>query len=303
MCQCQCNPLARVTVALGLPYLLVNRAQKFSSDAFLFFFCVSYQLLQGVIQLGQAYVNLCEIGDVSHLDWTQEYKCKSVMGKNVIAEIESKSAEFEGCISTCKEHINSLRMKYQELNYFTTQQLLFLRKELAGLKHNATMNSLHLQVYALLEKVLPGLHRSSLQTALLGAGIFTPHLLDDTYTDDAASRNAREQVPSCIQEREDQRAVGQQVVEKYEQLLDNLETLDYSEPDRLAVAAIFENLKGTEAELVFWCVQNNGNSDLIDKNYGKALDDPRFSGIVSQDAESDLESSQSSQHSDDIHER
>ena len=26
MCKCQGNPLARVTLALGLPYLLVNRA-------------------------------------------------------------------------------------------------------------------------------------------------------------------------------------------------------------------------------------------------------------------------------------
>ena len=26
MCECQGNPLARVTLALGLPYLLVNRA-------------------------------------------------------------------------------------------------------------------------------------------------------------------------------------------------------------------------------------------------------------------------------------
>lgn len=262
-------------------------------------------MLQGVIQLGQAYVNLCEIGDVSHLDWTQEYRCnrQSVMGKKVIDDIESKRTEFERRFSACKEHINSLRRKHQELNHFTIQQLLFLRKELAGLKHGATMNSLHLQVYTLLEKVLPGLHRSSLRTALLGAGIFTPHLHDDTYSDVAASRNASEQVPSCIQQREDQRTVDQQVVEKYEQLLNNLEKLDYSEPDRLAVAALFENLEGTDAELVVWCVQNNGNSDLIEKNYDKASDDPRFSGIASQDAESDLESSQSSQRSDDILER
>ena len=268
-----------------------------------FLFCVSSQLLQGVIQLGQAYVNLCEIGDVSHLDWSQEYKCKSVMGKNVIADIESQSTEFERCFSSCKERINWLRMKYHELNYFTIQQLLFLRKELAGLKHSATMNSLHLQVYALLEKVLPGLHRSNLQTALLGAGIFTPHRHDDTYSDDAASKNASEKMLSCIQEREGQRTVDQQIVEKYKQLLKNLEKLHYSEPDRLAVAALFENLESSDVDLVLWCVQNNGNSDLIDENYDRASDDPRFRGIVSQDADSDLESSQSSRGSDDIHGR
>ena len=259
--------------------------------------------MQGVIQLGQAYVNLCEIGDVSHLDWSQEYKCKSVMGKNVMAGIELKIKEFEQCFNACKEHINSLRMKYHELNYFTIQQLLFLRKELAGLKHSTTMDSLHLQVYALLEKVLPGLHKSSLQTALLGAGIFTPHLHDDTYSDDAASRNATEQMPSYIQERENQRAVDQQVVEKYETLLSNIEPLQYPESDRLAVAALVANLESNDVELVLWCVQNNANSANIDELYDKASGDPSFRGIVDQDAESDLESSQSSQDSNDIHER
>ena len=260
-------------------------------------------MLQGVIQLGQAYVNLREIGDVSHLDWTQEFKCKTVMGKKVIDDIESKRKEFERRFSVCKEHINSLRMKHHELNHFTIQQLLFLRKELAGLKHSATMNSLHLQVYALLEKVHPGLHRSSLQTALLGAGIFPQHLHDDTFSDDAASRNESELMSSRIQEREDQRAGDQQLVEKYELLLNSVEKLNYPEPDRLAVAALVENSESSDVDLVLWCVQNNTNSDLIDEHYDKASDDARFRGIVNQDAESDLESSRSSQDSDDIHER
>lgn len=241
-----------------------------------------------------------------HLDWTQEYKCKSVksvMGKKVIDDIESKRTEFERRLRACKEHINSLRMKHHELNYFTIQQLLFLRKELAGLKHSATMNSLHLQVYALLEKVLPGLHRSSLQTALLGAGIFPQHLDTDTYSDDAASRNASEQMSSCIQEREDQSAGDQQLVKKYELLLDSVEKLNYPEPDRLAVAALVGNPESSDVDLVLWCVQNNANSDLIDEHYEMASDDPRFRGIVNHDAESDLESSRSSQDSDDIQER
>jgi len=261
-------------------------------------------MLQGVIQLGQAYVNLCEIGDVSHLDWSQEYKCKSVMRNDVIADIESKSREFERRFNACKEHINSLRMKYHELNYFTIQQLLFLRKELAGLKHSATMNSLHLQVYALLEKVLPGLRRSSLQKALLDFGIFTPRLDDDNYSDDAASRNTSEEMSSFSQESEDQRTGDQQLSEKYELLLNRVEKVHFTEPDRLAVAALVENSEDSEVELFIWCFQNHANSALIDELFDRASDDPRFRGIVNQDGESDLESSQSSQDSpNDINER
>ena len=36
MCECQGNPLARVTLALGLPYLLVNRALVTESIPFRF---------------------------------------------------------------------------------------------------------------------------------------------------------------------------------------------------------------------------------------------------------------------------
>ena len=32
MCECQGNPLARVTLALGLPYLLVNRALVYTTQ-------------------------------------------------------------------------------------------------------------------------------------------------------------------------------------------------------------------------------------------------------------------------------
>lgn len=261
-------------------------------------------MLQRVIQLGEAYVNLCAIGDVSYLDWSQEFKCKRVMGKDVIADIKSKITEFERRFCSCKEYINSLRKKYHELNYFTIQQLLFLRKELAGLKHSATMNSLHLQVYALLEKVLPGLHRSNLQTALLDVGIFAPRLDDDDYSADAASRNTSEQISSYSQEREDQRTGDQKLVEKYEVLLNNVEKLGYPEPDRLAVAALVENSENSDVEFVLWCVQNHADSALIDELYDRASDDPRFRGIVNQDAKSNLESSQSSQDSlSDINER
>ena len=108
---------------------------------------------------------------------------------------------------------------------------------------------------------------------------------------------------SCIQEREDQSAGDQQLVKKYELLLDSVEKLNYPEPDRLAVAALVGNPESSDVDLVLWCVQNNANSDLIDEHYEMASDDPRFRGIVNHDAESDLESSRSSQDSDDIQER
>lgn len=260
-------------------------------------------MLQGVFQLGQAYVNLCAIGDVSHIDRKQEYKCKSKMGKSVIKDIQSQREQFEGSLSTYKEHINLMRRKYHELNHFTIQQLLFLRKELAGLKHGSTMTSLSLQVYTLLEKVTPGLHQSSLRDALLDAGILLLHLDQDIDSDDGGSRYACEPMSLSSQEIDDRDSDDQQMIEIYEQLLNHLERLNYSEPERLAVAALMDNLEGREVDRILWCVTNKDNSDLIDELYDKASDDPRFRGIVNQAAESDEESSQSSQDSEESHKR
>lgn len=250
-------------------------------------------MLQGAVQLGQAYVNLCETGDVSHLDWNEEYKCKSSMGKRIIDEIQSKCVEFEQLCYACKEHINEMRMKYPELNFFTIQQLLFLRKELASLKQGSTLESLNLQVYSLLEKVLPSLHRKLLHEALIEAGIWSTDFDLDFYSgQDARSTTSPSSQDDTFRDNEE-------ISEKYESLFDNVERLNPSEPERLAVAALYNDMKGNVAELVLWCVQNKDKSDLLDELYEKASEDPKFRGIIGETPDSDEESSQSSQHSDD----
>ena len=250
-------------------------------------------MLQGAVQLGQAYVNLCEIGDVSHLDWSEEYRCKSSMGKRIIYEIQSKCKEFEQLYHTCREHINEMRMKCHELNFFTIQQLLFLRKELASLKRGLTLESLNLQVYSLLEKALPGLHRKILQEALREAGIWSPDSDLDFYSGEDA-RNTTSQ-----SSQDDTARDNEMISEKYESLFDNVEKFNPSEPERLAVAALYNNTEGNIAELVLWCVQNKDKSDLIDEFYEKASEDPKFRDIIGENSDSDEESSQSSQHSDE----
>ncbi|XP_022797655.1 E3 ubiquitin-protein ligase rnf213-alpha-like isoform X3 [Stylophora pistillata] len=256
------------------------------------------ELLQGVVQLGQSYVNLCEIGDVSHLGWKEEFKCKSIMGKKIVDDIQSKSKEFDQRYKGCKEHINSLRKKYHELNFFTIQQLLFLRKELASLKHGSTMEYLSLQVYSLLEKVFPGIHRSLLQNVFLDAGILSPHF--DHGSNGDTLRDTSQIASLSSLDGKDNSTTEVQIIEKFENLLKNLEKLSHSEPERLAVAALINNLEGSEIDLLVWCVQNMGDSehDLVDELYERASGDPRFHKIVDQKAEPDAEILQSSQNSD-----
>ena len=184
-------------------------------------------------------------------------------------------------------------MKCHELNFFTIQQLLFLRKELAGLKRGLTLESLNLQVYSLLEKALPGLHRKLLQEALCEAGIWSPDFDLDFYSGEDA-RNTTSQ-----SSQDDTARDNEMISEKYESLFDNVEKFNPSEPERLAVAALYNNTEGNIAELVLWCVKNKDKSDLIDEFYEKASEDPKFRDIIGENSDSDEESSQSSQHSDE----
>lgn len=213
------------------------------------------------------------------------------MGANVINDIECQSGKFEQQYQACKEHINSQRGKYPELNYFTIQQLLFLRKELATLRQSSAMNYVTLQVYSLLEKVLPDIHPSTLQEILRETGIMSLYDQDDENSD--GDDSGQVSIPN-FQELDDHGAVDEEVeiAEKYETLLSAVEKLGFPETERLVVAALMANWESGVANLVVWCVQNKDNDDLIDKLYEEAKTTLRFRGIVCEE-----ESSQSSQDS------
>lgn len=253
--------------------------------------------MQGVVQLGQAYVKLSEIGDVYYLNWKKEYKCKSRLGIDVTNDITAQTKEFERHYQACKEHVNVQRMKHRELNYFTTQQLLFLRKELASIKSGAPLNVLSVQVYALLEKICPDIHPSTLHAALYDTGFFAQN-------EDNGDGSVSEQFPppGIDIEVDNEQTADQQleIVQMYERLLKHAERLS-PKAERLAIAAIVygcQNNVWGDADLVVWCALNKANVDLINKLYSKARSSPPFRSIVDEAVESD--SSQCSEDSDGV---
>ncbi|CAH3163087.1 unnamed protein product, partial [Porites evermanni] len=251
------------------------------------------QILQGVVRLGQAYVKLCEIGDVSYLDWNKEYKCKtSIVEKDVINDITSQAQEFERRYYAYRVRLHEQRMRYRELNYFTTQQLLFLRKELAAIKRRANIDFLNFQVFALLEKIAPGISPSTLKGVLIEAGV----MQDSSYSDDRVLD--QQSLPGSHVVDYHQTADEQvEVEEKFERLLKSVEKLNYPEAERLTLAALEENWQSSEADLVFWCVQNKADDALIDRLCDEAKKNPLFRVIVKE--VTGLESSESAEDSDE----
>lgn len=214
------------------------------------------------------------------------------MGKDVTNDIISQAQEFELRYDAYKVRLHEQRMKYRELNYFTTQQLLFLRKELAAIKRKANVDFPNFQVFALLEKIVPGISPSTLKGVLIEAGVIQESEQFEGGVSDQPP------LPGNHLANNHQAADEQvQIEEKFELLLKSVEKLNYSEADRLALAALVDNWQNSEADLVIWCVQNNTNDDLIDDLCDQAKKNPLFRVIVKEVA--GLESSESSEDSEE----
>ena len=120
------------------------------------------------MRLATAYINLFEAGYIHRMDWKQEFHCSKdlVAGEWIAKELEEESTFMESCYTNWKKKVSDARKEYKELNFFTTQQLMTLRKEIATVCHSNGLIMSNIQVLALLESVLPNLTSEQLKSAI-----------------------------------------------------------------------------------------------------------------------------------------
>ena len=120
------------------------------------------------MRLATAYINLFESGYIHRMDWKQEFHCSKdlVAGEWIAKELEEESTFMESCYTNWKKKVSDARKEYKELNFFTTQQLMTLRKEIATVCHSNGLIMSNIQVLALLESVLPNLTSEQLKSAI-----------------------------------------------------------------------------------------------------------------------------------------
>ena len=75
-------------------------------------------------------IALQQAGAVEYIGWSIVIPC----GENLLADLQLVAGGMEECLCAWNEEVILARQKFYELNYFTTVQLLMLRKELAQLK-------------------------------------------------------------------------------------------------------------------------------------------------------------------------
>jgi len=147
------------------------------------------------MRLATAYINLSESGFVYRLHWNKQFHCSKDQfeGESIADELAAESTSMENCYSNWKKKVSDARKEYRELNFFTTQQLMLLRKEIATVCHSEDLLVSNLQVLTLLESVRPSLDTEQLKSAIERAFRDT-ELLDKA--EGAADLPSFSQVPS-----------------------------------------------------------------------------------------------------------
>ena len=120
------------------------------------------------MRLATAYIDLFESGYIHRMNWSQEYHCSKdqVAGESIKKELDEESSFMEKCYKNWKKKVSDARKEYRELNFFTTQQLMTLRKEIATVCRSNNLAMSNIQVLTLLESVRPSLTSEQLKSAI-----------------------------------------------------------------------------------------------------------------------------------------
>ncbi|CAH3029473.1 unnamed protein product, partial [Porites evermanni] len=249
-------------------------------------------ILQCVQRLATVYIALCKAGEVSHLRWRHEFQCTPRLSTNrsLTKDLEEQSAQMEQCLELWKKELHTKRILYKELNHFTTRQLLFLRKQLAVVQGRGprAVDDIPLEVYNLLESVLPGVEPAILKSVLTSCGICSQQTSDSIVRSYGATGAVQ---PSILLHQPRSKSSHEEV---FQTLVAKLESIGYSETEKFAIASMISCKDASELDLFVWCVKNAGNKDLIDASYSEALREPRYLALIDKDSSLSIEEEGSS---------
>lgn len=113
------------------------------------FFIVYMQIFHCVYRVAEALIALQKAGNVSYLNWKMEVKCE----QRIIEALSNQAIRMENDLQNWTVAVKQYRSLYYDLNYFTTPQLLYLRRQLGSLKADTTSASINHEVLGLLKSV------------------------------------------------------------------------------------------------------------------------------------------------------
>ena len=192
---------------------------------------------------------------------------------------------MEQSLQQWKDELHTKRMLYSELNHFTTRQLLVLRRQLAVVQGRGpkAVDSIPLEVYNLLESVLPGVEPAILKSVLISCGICNQQTGHNIVRSYGITGTVHRSIPLHQPRSQSSNA------EMFQTLVAKLESIGYPEAEQIAIAAMMSCEDASEADLIVWCVKNASNKDVIDASYLEALHYPRYLALIDKDLAASVE--------------
>ncbi len=114
------------------------------------------QTLRCICRIAENLIALQQAGNIKYTGWVLQLQCKV----NMVPDLQSLAKEMELELCEWIDSVKRARDEFYELNYFTTKQLLILRKELGRFKRNPDPDVCHQRpttVLALLHSISPAI--------------------------------------------------------------------------------------------------------------------------------------------------
>ncbi|XP_078611724.1 E3 ubiquitin-protein ligase RNF213-like isoform X2 [Branchiostoma floridae x Branchiostoma japonicum] len=242
--------------------LLAGKADKGSQEVDRF-----VEILTGVTRLGQAYVHLYNAGAVLFNNWNAVVYCEGNKRVKVMvnfgfdtpvlygtrAAVEEQLTQLAKYMEVCLDEwlgaMDKARLEYDQLNHFTTEQIVVLRKALA--KMIDPSETAPPQVLALLSSIKPLCVEDDIRKAMARVAGDIDAMEEENINEEPEMEEAARKMWSMDDEEREE------FVEKLKQMVPDL-------TDRVAMAAM-KATKGNVEEAVGWCISNMDDDDFIDQ--------------------------------------
>ena len=127
--------------------------------------CLFLQTLHSICRIAEVLLTLQQVGNVKYTGWVLQVPCST--NRAIIDELQRQAKQMEEELQEWKITVKCRRDEFYELNYYTTLQLLTLRKELGGLKDvDQATATVHRNVLALLHSISPVVNSSIVSNAV-----------------------------------------------------------------------------------------------------------------------------------------
>lgn len=134
-------------------------------------------MFHGIYRVADALIELQQSGNVSYLGWTMEVAC----GPDKVEALATQARLMEYELTNWIDKVKQTRKRCYELNYFTTPQLIILRRELGMLKSARANISISPMVLSLLQSISFDISLETITKAVKEVALLPPHSEPDSF--------------------------------------------------------------------------------------------------------------------------